>query len=98
MPYAGKQKQNIDFQIPFRKGSSSTAQIEDIMGQKNTESDASDLVWNEEKSFADNLLALLYLLILLAYLQKSTVAVNWRTGRWSWNRVRDLKGTLNVLL
>ena len=44
MPYAGKQKQNIDFQIPFRKGSSSTAQIEDIMGQKNTESDASDLV------------------------------------------------------
>ena len=46
-------KQNIDVQIPFGKKSPSTAEMEDIMGQKNTELNTSDLVQNVEKSLAD---------------------------------------------
>ena len=60
MPYARKQKQTIAARIPFGKESPSTAEIEDIMGQKNTESDTSDLVQSEEKSFADNTIRYYY--------------------------------------
>ena len=46
VPYTRKQKQNIDVHIPLGKESPSTAETDDIIRQKSTESDASDLAYH----------------------------------------------------
>ena len=93
VPYAKKEEQMYNDQIPQRREFPSQAEMVDATGQKNSMRDSSVLTYDEQKFSADiPITNTIPTSIIIKNTKESYRSNTWRTGKLSRNRVKDLQG------